>query len=644
MVEALWQDFGETSASSVEPLNRSTQNKPWFFDVLPCHPPPLPGECLSGYLLRLAQVNQFFNFWDMVSVLFPTWQAPHQISLLRWEYPVDDWGCIPLRTQLSLTELRKLTVAPWIEKFRPPLVFKRPGYLSPGHFLRGAVSPHLQVCPLCLQAGPYLRLMWRLAPIQVCLDHGCLLQAQCHRCGTPLTVVSPTQRHLRCAACDADLRTLPIVTAPADVLTPQRRQIAELQFLLDPEVTLINDPTCDPREAIGLKFRYLRSQTGCSVAAMARQVGVSDAVITSLELGRYASSLPLYLTYLEALSWSWSDFAALEVPHEFVRSLEEPPYMSLRLCPNPECPNHQPPPGLGVCVLMDLPDRRIVRFRCTTCGRRFTRSYDGELVTKPRRPPIRPGEPPTVVKSAEEVAHLTGLGLQGLDNRQIARQLGWGEKTVRMYWISLGLEEQVHEAQARRRAREQQERHAALRNRVETILQSLLDQDEEITLSQVSRALGRNSEYLQNHPDLKEQVQEVAQGHNARVKQRRYETLSARITRLIEEAKHGHEPMTIKGIAQQAGLSYGRLRNSYPELHAMVRQAVQEHQAKMRALRTKMRCAQINEAAARLVAQGSRLTYRALLEEVGLHKCSAQADPAVQDLLRRWVGDFPSGD
>jgi len=495
-----------------------------------------------------------------------------------------------------------------------------------------------------LQAEPYLRLMWRLAPIQVCLDHGCLLQAQCHRCGTPLTVVSPTQRHLRCAACDADLRTLPIVTAPADVLTPQRRQIAELQFLLDPEVTLINDPTCDPREAIGLKFRYLRSQTGCSVAAMARQVGVSDAVITSLELGRYASSLPLYLTYLEALSWSWSDFAALEVPHEFVRSLEEPPYMSLRLCPNPECPNHQPPPGLGVCVLMDLPDRRIVRFRCTTCGRRFTRSYDGELVTKPRRPPIRPGEPPTVVKSAEEVAHLTGLGLQGLDNRQIARQLGWGEKTVRMYWISLGLEEQVHEAQARRRAREQQERHAALRNRVETILQSLLDQDEEITLSRVSRALGRNSEYLQNHPDLKEQVQEVAQGHNARVKQRRYETLSARITRLIEEAKHGHEPMTIKGIAQQAGLSYGRLRNSYPELHAMVRQAVQEHQAKMRALRTKMRCAQINEAAARLVAQGSRLTYRALLEEVGLHKCSAQADPAVQDLLRRWVGDFPSGD
>jgi AraC-like DNA-binding protein/DNA-binding XRE family transcriptional regulator len=616
----------------------------WFFEVLPCRPPPYPGECLTGYLLRLAQANQFSSFWDLVKVLFPTWQAPHQISLLRWEYPVDDWGCIPLRTQLPLTDLKKLTAAPWIEKFRPSLAFKQHGYMSPGHFLRGVVSPHLQVCPLCLQAQPYLRLMWRLVPVQVCLDHDCLLQTECHRCGTPLTVVGPAQRHLRCAACDADLRTLPIVAASADVLTAQRRQMAELQFLLDPTVTLVNDSTWDPREAIGLKFRYLRSLTGCSVTAMARQVGVFDVVISNIELGRYASSFPLYLAYLKALSWSWSDFAALEVPQEFVHSLQEPPYMPLRLCPTPNCPNHQPPPGLGVCVLIDIPERRIVRFRCTACGRRFTRSYDGELMTKPRRPPIRPGEPPTVVKSAEEIAHLTELGLQGLDNRQIAHQLGWGEKTVRMYWISLNLEKQVHQAQAKRRAKEQQARHSALHDRVETILLSMLSQEEEITLSRVSQALGFNSEYLGNHPDLKERVKQAIREHNIRIKQHRYERLAARIARLIEKAERGDGTMTIKDIAERAGLSYSRLCSSYPELYQVVRQAAREHQVRMRILHTETRCAQINEAAARLVAQGSRLTHRALLKEVGLHKCSAQADPAVQDLLRRWVGDFPSGD
>jgi transcriptional regulator with XRE-family HTH domain/transposase len=630
-------------ALSVAEVMETTMVEPWFFDVLPHHPPPYPGECLSGYLLRLAQANGFVSFWGLVSDLFPVFRQPNQISLLRWEYPVDDWGRILLRTQLSKTDLRRLTVMPWVEKFRSPPILTPPSALSPGHFLRGVVSPHLQVCPLCLQEQPYLRLMWRLAPVRVCVHHGCLLQAQCHRCGTPLAVLGPTHRHLHCAACGTDLRTLPVVSALADILEAQRRQQAELQFLLDPDVTLAKNPTGDPREAIGLKFRYLRLQTGQSVAAMARQMGVFDGAISALELGR-KTPLPLYLTYLEALSWPWFDFADLEVPREFVRSLEEPPLMYLRLCPTPECPNHQPPPSMSVKLLRDLPDGRKARFRCTACGRRFTRTYEGELTAKPRRPPIRPGEPPPVVKSAEEVTRLVEMGLQGISNRQIAHQLGWGEKTVRMYWISLGLEEQVHQAQAERRGREQQERYAALCDRVETILQFLLTQDEEITLRRVGRALGYNSDYLHNYPDLAEWVQEIAQEHNAQVRQRRYEELSARIAQAIEEAKQGNGTMTIHGITQRAGLPYDRLYHSYPELHETVRRAVREHQARMRAARTEARCAQINEAAARLVAQGSRLTYKAILEEAGLHKCSAKADPVVLVLLRRWVGDFAPRD
>ena len=187
--------------------------EPWFFDVLPYRPSPYPGECLSGYLLRLAEANGFLSFWDLATDLFPAFQTYRPMGLLRWEYPVDDWGRIPLRTQLSAPSCGRLTVLPWVEKFRPAPVVTRPARLSPGHFLRGMVNPYLQVCPLCLQEQAYLRLIWRLAPVQVCTHHGCLLQAQCHRCGTALTVLGPTHRHLRCAVCDADLRTLPVEPA-----------------------------------------------------------------------------------------------------------------------------------------------------------------------------------------------------------------------------------------------------------------------------------------------------------------------------------------------------------------------------------------------------------------------------------------------
>ena len=61
----------------------------WFFKVLVQRPQPFPNECMSGYLLRLAQVNGFAIFWDLASDLFPTRKAPQQIGLLRWEYPLE---------------------------------------------------------------------------------------------------------------------------------------------------------------------------------------------------------------------------------------------------------------------------------------------------------------------------------------------------------------------------------------------------------------------------------------------------------------------------------------------------------------------------------------------------------------------------
>ncbi len=78
----------------------------WFFEVLPVRPSPYPGECLSGYLLRLAKANLCLSFMDFVQDLFPMWATITRIIKLRWEHSVDNWGRIPMRTQLSLSSLR----------------------------------------------------------------------------------------------------------------------------------------------------------------------------------------------------------------------------------------------------------------------------------------------------------------------------------------------------------------------------------------------------------------------------------------------------------------------------------------------------------------------------------------------------------
>jgi len=622
--------------------------EPWFFQVYPCRPVPYPDECLSGYLLRLAGANGFVFSGELVRDLLPTWQRAAQAMLLRWEYPMDAWGRIPQRTQIPPARLKKMTVLPWIEKFRAAPVLSRPNYLGPGRILYGIVAPHLQVCPLCIQTQPYIRLLWRLTPVRACLRHRCLLQSHCQRCGALLSVTGVNHRHLHCAACDADLRQLPpVVDAPEDVLDTQRRRQAGLQFLLDPDTTLTNqvDPdsenlTRELGKAIGLKFRYLRTQTGLSTQETAQRLGVLGSAVTSLETGKYAS-LPFYLAYLEYLSWTWADFAALEVPQAFVQELHTIPHLQLRLCPEPECSNHQPPPSSRVRVIKDLPDRRLVRLRCTACGSYFSRTYDGELEAKPDR---SARELAYLCKSPEEIALLTQLGLQGEGNCQIADRLGWAPRTVRQYWHALGLEEEVHQAQARRREQKLQQYHDELCTRLEAVLGSLVEEDKEITLRGVGQVLGHSVDYLHSKPFFLARVRQVAQTYNPQAQQRRYEALSAQLSNILDEMKHSGERMTITGIAQKVGLTYAMLLHNYPELHARVRLAVREQKAQIKALQEEKWRAQIDEAATRLIAQGKKVSGKAVLRAAGIRVGAAQSNPRIRKLLHERIGGFAPND
>jgi DNA-binding transcriptional MerR regulator len=176
------------------------------------------------------------------------------------------------------------------------------------------------------------------------------------------------------------------------------------------------------------------------------------------------------------------------------------------------------------------------------------------------------------------------------------------------------------------------------------ILQSFLSQDEEFSVPNVSQALGFHSGFLRDYPDLRNYAQNVAQQHNVRVRQRRYEQASARIAQFIEDARQDNKAMTIGEVEKHAGLPEGGLVRTYPELYAMVRRTVQEHRAQMKAARTEERCVRINEAAARLVAQGTRLTHKAILQEAGLHPGAARPDPTLLSLLRSWLGDFAARD
>jgi hypothetical protein len=619
-----------------------------FFDVLPIRLQPYDDECLSGYLLRLAAANGVIDFRAFVQSLFPAWHNRRQVHVLRWEYPVDSWGALPLRTQLPVDSLARMTLLPWVAKFRTPPIRTDIRQLSPGQILRDLVHSTLQMCPLCLQEEkPYCRLLWRLQPVVACLKHRCRLQGVCHRCGQSLPAIESYQQHLRCVHCGADLRQLPIVPAADEVLAREARQQPDWQFLLDPAVSLVCDfakeTKLDVARQIGLKMRYLRQQRGESVIQFAKRSGVVESIVSKVESG-WRTPLVAYQAYLDGMSLTWQELAAITMPAEYLARYSGPRHLSLRLCPNPTCDYHNLP-SPKVILTGDQPDLQLARFHCQTCGRRFTRAYTGELVTKPRVPE---GETRKYVllKPKAEIERARQLGLQGKTDRAVAETLGWTAHNALSCWRVLGIYDEVREARRRHRQREKQQRRQALRERVDAILDEFCQQEEPITQARVGRALGKNMSYLRvdGHPEIVAHIKAIAQAHRSRRRQQRVERWQTQIEAIIASYQEQDIPLTIHKIAAEVGLVYWQLRDDYPELMALIRRSVCADREMRRNYQLAQQCVQISQAAARLTAQGVPLTRTAILAEARQHIPIDDSVPQVYEWLKWWIGNFGARD
>jgi hypothetical protein len=619
--------------------------EPWYFDVLPYRPAPYADECLSGYLARLAMANDVPDLWHLASDLFPLWRVTAQLSLVRWEYPLDTWGLLPLRVQLSPMTLNRLTVLAWVQKFRDPPVFTHPFRAGPGRILNGIIRMGDCICPCCFAETPYLRLSWRLSAVAVCLAHGCWLQETCPGCGQPLDVFSRRGLSVCCPRCGTDWRTLPSRSAPAIVLETQQHQQAGLQFLLDPHTSLVDGlpphVVADGGMArgVGLKLRWLRTAAGETVAALARQLGVAAPTVGTLERGERVP-LALYGRYLDAVGQTWPGVSALELDATTVEQLTAPPHMHLRQCPHPQCPASQLSPGLHITMLRDMPERRVVRFRCSSCGHRFTRSYDGHTTARTVRTRDDLPELARSQKTEAELERLVVWGREGHPNRWIAQQLGWGQKTVRTYWLVLGVEAEVHQAQVAYRRGRQEQRQEGLRAVLAPVLNRLVSGDAEVALRDIARELGYNHDYLHTYPELAADVQTQLAQHNAAVRARQDAAWATRVADYCHTLADAEGPVRLKAALAQLHIGWKALRERYPDLALLLQTTVRSYQQQHRAACRAAQLAQIDAAAQRLHAQGNRLTQKAILREAGLSERLVQAS-VVRLRLQHWVGDFP---
>ena len=608
----------------------------WIHDALPCHPQPYEDESLSGYLSRVATANGLPLMWALMQQGFPEWEY-WQMRQVGWEY-LADLGRLPQLTRQTIDKLQRLTVLPLLQKVYPTSMWQSAMRHQPGSYLRTIVKKNLAVCPLCLQERLYTRLLWRLQGVDICLEHRCQLQTACDRCGVELDVVKGNGK--QCHNCHKALCELPIISEIVSEAIVRKQE--DYRFLLNPLTSMVSIETCEEEKAqmIGLKLRQLRCEAGCSIQEMAKRIGVQRQVVRRIEDGR-TISWPHCVNYLESLQSSWRVLAEMQTPKARLEGGRERRFVALRQCPNIDCANSRQVGHHDIWLIADLSQEGRARFRCLKCRTHFTRTLSGELTTRARKYCLKPGDEPLVPKSDSEIVQLKQLGLAGVTNREIARRLVWSEKTVRMYWVSLDMEAEVHAAQRERFEKERALKRQVLRDKVCELIASYGDQP--ISIRSLGRELDGCADFLHTQPWLMPEVRSKIDAHNVDLEKRKLQKMRQELELLTNTAVTKDCKWRIRDILQQFEMSYRRAITHYPELYREIKELVATKQMAVRAAQCAHDKTLIDAALLRLGQRKQHFNARTLSVEAGLSPDLPWYNKEIHDHIEVRMAEYAAG-
>ena len=248
----------------------------YYFDTLPVHFQPHPGESFTSYLIRLAEANGIQLVSQLFKMCFSKGRPGFTIN--TGDYPPRSFGALPTMTMCDPSDLLPTTFYYLAQKFS-----RRTEAQPVSQFMSGTLSPGLRYCPDCLTERGYYALAWRFLNLEGCPDHGDRLLDHCQHCHQKIPLLSQPLRFGYCPICGHDLRR-----SQVERLSPLARQTAQacyqdLMFLLSPFSTeAVNRPLV---EFMGEQLKRWRQVRRLKMVDAADYIEQSIAMIYIMERG-----------------------------------------------------------------------------------------------------------------------------------------------------------------------------------------------------------------------------------------------------------------------------------------------------------------------------------------------------------------------
>ena len=249
----------------------------YYFEVLPFHPKPKPGESFTSYLTRLAQLNHFSSYFDISQLISCSYKTRKREIEENITMKVEDF-CV--KSHISIGEFQSLSFLNLQERFGRSTI---PQAIN--NFLAGSITNSIKYCPHCLEEDSFYRLSWRFNEISSCIHHECSLIEMCSSCGNSIPIFSQPFKIGFCPSCGYDLRLSKPNKASIDKLENSKEFDAFVLFLTKNNDFPGKKPFRTLADVFGDLFIESRSSRFISRAEAARMIGITESTLVNAELG-----------------------------------------------------------------------------------------------------------------------------------------------------------------------------------------------------------------------------------------------------------------------------------------------------------------------------------------------------------------------
>jgi transcriptional regulator with XRE-family HTH domain len=264
-------------------------------------------EAVTSLLTEIAnrhhvRADRLVELLGDTAALRTTTEARRQLRSLHLETPLNGCGSRAARFVAGVEELTGLsrlashTMLMWARTL-------------PTH---GLIRPFTAWCAACLaddreaSGRPYLRLLWQLQPVQVCVDHRCFLSDACPRCARRVPPFPAACLAGHCPHCGSRLADDPI-------RFPARREEGWLNWAAAECGSLLQVSSPDhPAVQVGASARGLQAAidqvANGRLVVFAERLGLARGKVSEWRAGLVAPALPSLLRLCYALDVRIVDF------------------------------------------------------------------------------------------------------------------------------------------------------------------------------------------------------------------------------------------------------------------------------------------------------------------------------------------------